>query len=182
MMHTHAHAAHKRSVDGLTPLMEAEAARQQARAAEAAGGKPAAAAGQSPGQSPGEAAEGGGGKGGCKDWLGYTVALLAGLPAESLERLQAAPRAVAVYRCGHCFKQECTCAAGSCLACDPHPARKLERVTAYVTHTISNCRAVRSQRFLECTEQDLRAREAKALETWRMLTAKRGKVRDCAFV
>jgi hypothetical protein len=75
-----------------------------------------------------------------KDWLGYSVKLLAGLPAESLAALQAAPKKVAVYR------------------------------------------AVRSQRFLEFTEEDLRAREAKQLETWRALTARRGKVHaGCIF-
>lgn len=35
---------------------------------------------------------------------------------------------------------------------------------------------MRSQRFLEFTDEDVRAREAKALETWRALTARKGKV------
>lgn len=37
-------------------------------------------------------------------------------------------------------------------------------------------RAIRSQRFLEFTEEDLRSREAKQMEIWRKLTAPHGKV------
>ncbi|GBG00440.1 hypothetical protein Rsub_13096 [Raphidocelis subcapitata] len=121
------------SVDGLTPLME-EALSKQRAAASATAPKAAtppkkatpaaAAAGASDAPAPPQGT----------DWLGYTVRLLAGLPAESLERLQAAPARVAVYR------------------------------------------AVRSQRFLEFTQEDLRAREAKQIEIWRQLTGRHGKV------
>ncbi|KAI8471605.1 MAG: hypothetical protein J3K34DRAFT_506248 [Monoraphidium minutum] len=125
------------SADGLGPLMESELARQRdaAAATETGGGGGAAAKGA----AAAAPAEGGaaGGKG-PRDWLGESVKLLAGLPAESLGRLRGG-RKVAVYR------------------------------------------ALRSQRFLEATEADLRAREAKALETYRRLTAKTGKARARAY-
>jgi len=112
------------SVDGLTSLMEAELTQQQQQQQQQQVDSPPGDTGSTAGaKSPAS-----------KDWLLYTVRLLAGLPAESLAKLQAATKKVAVYR------------------------------------------AIRSQRFLEFTEEDLRAREAKQLEIWRKLTARHGKV------
>lgn len=65
---------------------------QEREAAEAA----VAAAGKGDDEGTGAAAAAAAAKG-PTDWLAYTVKLLAGLPAESLVRLQTARR-VAVYR------------------------------------------------------------------------------------
>lgn len=75
--------------------MESELA-QQRQALEAAAAK---AGGDGKGASDGGDAGSGGAAKESRDWLAYSVKLLAGLPAESLGKLQAAPKKVAVYRC-----------------------------------------------------------------------------------